>query len=348
VSLERHTTNQAMTTTEIRYQLVLDNLACLAHDPGSLPSFATVTDGIAAVSDTAGFDAKTALDGFKGFTGEGLTGNASRSPDVQWTMDPVHTSQQRRAVKAALEIALFGCLSDPNDSYLLKDFQVYEDLVRLPRGWLCVGRECDVPHQCGYSANCCGTAVWIAPGGLRGLSELTLILTDIATSDSTTLYPTATITQLKLLDERKAPGAEAIPTPPAIAKSTDPTRSSPTAIQPGSNAEIEQKALDAYKGVTMQVRIDREANQIQFQTPIVVYRGNVSPPASIGQPVTIAGMEVYWVNIECPPQFTGEALGPNASRGQSSMQYPPNPYSPAHLPPPGPTPAPGQLPGILP
>src|SRR4051794_33610277 len=99
VSLERHTVNQALTSADLRYQLVLDNLAKMATNPGTLPAFGTVTDGLANVTDAYSFDAKTALDGLKGFTGETLTESANRQPDLSWTMDPAHTSAQLQALQ---------------------------------------------------------------------------------------------------------------------------------------------------------------------------------------------------------------------------------------------------------
>ena len=143
VSLERHAANQAVAITELRYRLVLDNFARLARNSGCLPSLGTVSDGITTVSDSGTFDAKTGLDGFKGFTGETLSLTASRAPDETWTIDPVHMTTQIRAAKAAYQWVLFGGFPDPDQSLTttLKDFQVYEALVAIPRGWVHVGRE---------------------------------------------------------------------------------------------------------------------------------------------------------------------------------------------------------------
>jgi hypothetical protein len=209
VSLERHTANQAMTGTDMRYQLALDTLVKMAANPGNLPSLGTATDGQAFVVDNATFDAKTGLAAIKGFTGETLSGSATRSPQNIWTIDPVHTPDQILAIQAACRWVLTGIEPNgPNDlivSQLLKDFQVYDDLKCLNepqnRGWFSIGCKQNAPKHGCYVANYCDMYLWITPGGLKGLSEFTLILTDIATIDPISLFGTAGVGVFRVDDK---------------------------------------------------------------------------------------------------------------------------------------------------
>ena len=193
LSLERHTANQAMTLSDLRYRLVLNNFAKLARSPGSLPSLATISDGLATVADSGGFDAKTGIDGFKGFTGEALNATGSRSPEGQWTIDPVHTPSQIRAIKAAYEWVLFGRFSDPSIVPTLKDFQVYDDLVAIPCGWVRVSREGDAPKSCECVGHYYDTCAWVSRNEMQKLSEFTLLLADIATLEPASVLPLATV-----------------------------------------------------------------------------------------------------------------------------------------------------------
>jgi hypothetical protein len=191
-----------MTASDLRYQLVLDNMARVAANRGNLPSLATVTDGQTAVADSLTFDAKTTLDFLKGFTSEVLNGSGIRSPNLTWTMDPTHTADQIRA----LQLAFLWVLGTPPptngpgqqktlEESLLYNFQVYCNLKQLVDSgpWFQIGCKKDVPRGACYVGHYCDTYVWIAPGGLCGLSEFTLILSDIATTDPASLTPPATV-----------------------------------------------------------------------------------------------------------------------------------------------------------
>ena len=206
LSLERHTTNQAMTAADIRYQLVINILARSAANPGNLPAIGTVTDGSVSVSDKATIDIKTALDGIKGFTSETISGGASRSPSLAWTLDTASTADQVRAAQTACMWALTGC--PPQDSQsidLLKKFQVYEDLVCLNanyQGWFCTGCKSNVPRNCLYVSQQGDRSFWVPQGGLQALSEFTLILSDIATVSTSSLNGSATVS---IVDTKNTP-----------------------------------------------------------------------------------------------------------------------------------------------
>lgn len=204
LSLERHTANQAMTAAEMRYQLVLVTLAKVSANPGNLPSLGTVTDGQATVTDSASVDLKTAIDGLKGFTQESITGTASRSPNLQWTIDTANTPEQIKAVRIACNWVLTGVEPhDENDKRLLRLFQVYDDLACLNSNhavWFCTGCKRDVPRNCCCIAQYCGSYFWVNAEGLAGLTEFTLILADIATVQPASLRGNALVTVTQSVD----------------------------------------------------------------------------------------------------------------------------------------------------
>jgi hypothetical protein len=197
LSLERHTANQAITAADMRYQLVMDTLARVSANAGNLPGLGIVTDGQITVTDSASFDARTALDGLKGFTSEMLNAMGTRSPNLQWTIDTTSTEDQVVVAWAACLWVITGVPPrNPDAITKLKYFQVYDDLVCLTTqypGWICTGCESDVPKKCCHVAHHCGHYCWVARGGLRGLSEFTLILADIATISPPSLFGQATV-----------------------------------------------------------------------------------------------------------------------------------------------------------
>jgi len=81
-------------------------------------------------------------------------------------------------------------------------FGVADDLAKIPPGWLQVGRPHDVPKGACYSAQCHGTAVWVMPEGIAGLSAFALVVQQIARCGiNDQYYPkpgTAAVTKTKL------------------------------------------------------------------------------------------------------------------------------------------------------
>jgi hypothetical protein len=192
LSLERHTVNQVATITDTRFREVLNNLAATAANPGVLPSYAPIGDGVATVGDTFTFDAKTALQRatFKGFNSETIGLMGAFNPQPQWTIDPVATSEQLEALQAAMKWVVCGpAPADSGAKARLDKFQVTKTLQALPHGWLCFGGRKDVPHHAIYSGHCKDVWVWVTPAGMEGLSRFTLVVQDIATVDVTSLTP---------------------------------------------------------------------------------------------------------------------------------------------------------------
>jgi hypothetical protein len=199
VALRRHAVNQAATVSDLRYEEVVENLAILADQPGSLISFSIVAGGVAKLTDTVQGQTTTVWDhAVHGFSKETLTGVAKRSPDLQWTLAPVASKPQLEAIRYACLWQLYGPPPDDSEAMSLLRAPMYgeyngyhvgaaDQLRRIPPGWLHVGSKKDVPRCACYSAHSGHTYVWVTPDGMSSLSEFTLAILDIATLDPSAL-----------------------------------------------------------------------------------------------------------------------------------------------------------------
>ncbi len=192
-SLGRNTVNQIQTAADYRSQATLHALAMVAADPGTLPSFSLLSNGVTSVSDTGVANSVTTWTGSPvRFASEALAFTGSHSPQIQWTVDPVADDTQLEAMRCACRWVLEGPFSlDEDCLHILDDpeadptpgahFGVAQRLVRLPEHWLGIGRACDVPHGACYQDHCGDKYVWVTPDGTEGLANFTLVLQDIAT-----------------------------------------------------------------------------------------------------------------------------------------------------------------------
>jgi hypothetical protein len=187
LALERHTLNQTATLTDVRFQQVMDNLAATAANSAVLPAYAPIGEGTSLIQDTMIFDAKTLWQraNFKGFSSSTLALTGQRQPQPQWTLDPASEPQQLEAMQYALIWAVCGSPPPPcsEAERLLKHFQVYDALARMPGGWLHYGDCHDPSQKVLYRGRCGGVKVSVGPDGMQGLSAFTLIIQDIATVD---------------------------------------------------------------------------------------------------------------------------------------------------------------------
>ncbi len=193
MSLERHAVNQSQSATDYRYRATLHALAMVAADPATLPSYALLSSGLAAVTDTGIVSTTSAWSGApEVFASQALGITASRSPNLQWTVGPVADFTQLEAMRCACRWVLEGpehlgpdcmhILADPEvDHSPGPHFGVTERLNRLPHGWLHVGQLCDIPCGACYKDHCGDTWVWVMPDGTEGLADFTLVLQDIGT-----------------------------------------------------------------------------------------------------------------------------------------------------------------------
>jgi hypothetical protein len=213
--LERYTLNQSLSTTEMRYQEVMNALAVVAANQGTLPSYSLDTGGVANVSQSVSMQATTTwARAAHNFSQQLFNVLGKHSPDLSWTLDPVAEPVLLTGAWYACRWAIYGpppvgtedyqkqydllrkpeitdivgCHpEDPNGITRTYHLGVLDDQHPIPSGWLGVGPHHCVPHGACYKAHCGDTYVWIMPEGLQQLSEFTLVLLDIATTDPTWL-----------------------------------------------------------------------------------------------------------------------------------------------------------------
>jgi hypothetical protein len=197
LALRHETVNQSETVSDYRYRAALHCLAMVAAQPDTLPSYALLSNGVAAVTQTG---IASPMLGWAGapevFSSVSLGFTATHSPMLNWTVSPVTDYTQLAALRAACQWVLFGpenlapdslaILVDPEHPGLKEwppkpHFGVAHRLSSLPHDWLHRGRRCDVPVGACFKAHCGDMWVWIMPDGLEGLAAFTLVLQDIAT-----------------------------------------------------------------------------------------------------------------------------------------------------------------------
>jgi hypothetical protein len=205
---ERNAVAQGAISEELRYREVLDNLAMIADNPGTLPAYASMCTGTAQITDSGSL-AATTIWAAKGAMGSGISGFFSQtaSPGVNrtiiqnWTLDPAVVPEKLEAIRCACQWVVYGpeavC---PDCAGLLKSpdqdpspgrhFGVADRLAALPRGWLHVGALSDVPLQACYKAHHGTTWVWVTREGLQGLADFSLVIQSITRvyANSPTLF----------------------------------------------------------------------------------------------------------------------------------------------------------------
>jgi hypothetical protein len=217
-SLEHYALNQALTVSDMRYKQVMHDLAVVADNRGSLPSFALTAGGLANVTHTVSIDTATLWDAaVKGFSKETLAAFGQHNPELQWTLDPIVSEPQlealgyacmwaldgppppgSRAMEALRELTIediYGC----PDCDVVKlppgyRFGVVKQLCSIPHGWVHIGSKGCIPKDAVYHASHGKTSVWVTREGLPHLSDFTLVVLDIATVDPKSLViPTPTV-----------------------------------------------------------------------------------------------------------------------------------------------------------
>jgi hypothetical protein len=107
--LQQYALNQSLSVAEMRYQQVVNDLAKVAHNAGTLPEFALMAAGTANVTNTVSIDTGTLWDAaVRGFSKETLTPFGQHNPELQWTLDPAVSEPQLEALHYACLWALFG------------------------------------------------------------------------------------------------------------------------------------------------------------------------------------------------------------------------------------------------
>jgi hypothetical protein len=192
LALERHTLSQGDSAQDVRYQEVLDNLAMVARDPYALPAYSSIFAGSAQITDTAQLSSTTTMG--PGAAAQILNPQYTRAVLGNWALDPLNAPEKLEAIRCACRWVLYGpdfachdcigLLETPEQApYPGRHFGVANRLARLPQGWLRKGRLCEAPVTARYKAHCGDTCVWVMPKDVKGLTDFSLILQDIARVD---------------------------------------------------------------------------------------------------------------------------------------------------------------------
>jgi hypothetical protein len=204
LAAKRHALNQEVTSTDIRYQEVVDNLALIYHDPAALPAYCSIFAGSVQVNDSEQIVSQTTV-GPGAVGAQVFTPQLTRQATGNWSLDPINTPEKLEAMRAACQWVLFGSgfawnhdcdrtLLNPEQAlcrmpapacFRTRHFGVWNRLCCLPPtdAWLWRGRDCDCPGKACYEGRCGEDCVCVLPEGMGGLANFTLILQDIARVD---------------------------------------------------------------------------------------------------------------------------------------------------------------------
>ena len=190
MSLDRHTVAQSNSTIDLRYREVMDNLALIANDRSSLPSYSSIFAGTVSVQDSGTLNSTTTWPFSAGM--EAVNPSFNRQISQNWTLDPIMVPEKLEAMRATCQWVIGGPgrVSKESMSLLIRPeqaqpgpdrhFGVADKLAQMPAGWLGVGRLKDVPLCARYKAHSGLTWVWVTPDGMKGLADFTLIIQQIA------------------------------------------------------------------------------------------------------------------------------------------------------------------------
>ena len=223
--LSHSTLQQAGTITDLHYKQVLTNIACYHANPDVLPHFAVVGTGGTSVTDQASVNAELEWSSGNLFRHMFVPG-AGRTIEEQWTMAPVVHPDKLRAIRCLFQLVVHGTATDHESDELLKSFLGDGYMEWVQRGWYGVGGRKDVPKDSCFVGRCGGQVAWVTPGGVEGLSRLTLVVLNVAALDPNPPdRPTKTVEKYTYKDG-KLDTMERFtrPDPDAPRGSTPPTR----------------------------------------------------------------------------------------------------------------------------
>jgi hypothetical protein len=345
-AVNREAVTQTMTIADMRYREVLDNLATLAHNNGTLPSIAITSGGAANVTQTISADPVTVVDeSVNGFSKQILSVVGTHSPELNWTIAPVVAEPNLEALKYACLWVLRGRPPEgsremellreprPDDVYGCHagtrspgfHFDVARQLDELPPGWLGIGCRRDVPSNACYKAHCCDTYVWVTPDGLAGLSQFTLVVLDIAT-----VYP-----QSLVLPQPKAKVDLTIPNAPD--NSNKITEQWQVCQEPNASGTIKISRPSYIRQSTTQFP-DILPDQFIVLPPVPTPKLESASAASPGTRSTAAETNSA---IRFIPAVPGARLSPTSDASVHASFAPANPGTPMPMPGTPMTPTPG-------
>ena len=141
--LKNSTSAQGQTVTDLRYQMILDNLAMLRYMPGALPSHIAIGGGTVTVTDSVSPRADFVLEGVS----QALGISGTHSQQQVWNIAPHN-----------------------NPVLLEKVRQLYQ--ANTNAAWLGTGR----PPKGALTGRYKSTLVWVAPENVSELTKFTLEL----------------------------------------------------------------------------------------------------------------------------------------------------------------------------
>jgi hypothetical protein len=189
ISLTRHSATQVDSVADLRYQVILDNLAQVADDPTRLPSVVGLGSGTVFVQDQG--SASTTITWPYSVGSVATNPSFNRQISQNWSLDPTLIPEKLEAVRAACQWAVGGpqCVKPASMSLLIRPqdapvgperhYGIADQLAQLPPGWLGCGKRCDVPACARYQSHCGQTWVWVTPENEKYLTGFTIAVQNV-------------------------------------------------------------------------------------------------------------------------------------------------------------------------
>lgn len=205
--LARNTALTATTVTTIQYRMVLDNLAALSCQPGTLPAHVRLQDGTVQLTNESGFGNGGGLTTFGGseLGIDSVGPNVRMKVSEQWgtdaVTDPIQVFELQKLYRLALGLAP---LPEPNfiavgrgtgtegskeedkknEESDGRASRLFAEDFDVPIGWFGVGEKGDIPQNACYIGQHGSHYAWVTPHGVEGLARFTLAVATITKSDA--------------------------------------------------------------------------------------------------------------------------------------------------------------------
>lgn len=196
-ALTQHTIAANLTTADIYYQQVLNNVARFVVNPATMPSFSVVAAGTVNIEDAheGGINPNYSPTLSAAQQGGGalpilsilFNFNARRAVTENWSTAPITDSDNIRRLRCAFQYLVGTETSECDrcrarlEGFFLGGTEPFECM--LPRDWYGVGCEEDVPCNACFVAHYCDMFVWVTPEGMDGFTRFTITVLDIATGE---------------------------------------------------------------------------------------------------------------------------------------------------------------------
>jgi hypothetical protein len=247
------TSRQMGTEPDLYGDQVLENLARISNDSSTLPYFALLNNGVPSTTDMGSMAVGPITWPAQGVvkalhnqrTGSIGPIGASRSVGANWTISPINDPDRLKAMRALYLWVLGMPQVSQSDAekllqpYIGKDFT----LASVAQGWFEIGRWADVPKDACRRFHHHQKYFWIAPGYEDQLTQLTILMLDIATVIPVTPQETVlwridpnTHKPIEIQVTRTQPQTAAIPTDP-----TNPASFHIRALAPAEAQPLKQR-----------------------------------------------------------------------------------------------------------